>query len=493
MKSALVAFSIVALVFSPAYADDFRVFTSAQGVAIKAKLVGIANGQVTIVREDGRQFTLPVTALSAADQDFLKTAPAPTAARPSSAAGLKPAPSPNDKVSAEDVNAVVGQALFGEMSLWDMPAGDVAAKLALPPESKTKNQSSFRSYPKEDFKMFGARPYSVALYAEKDKVTSLSLVFANKGDLFGAAGSGQLHFDKDTPPEDAAKITKQAMDIDLKAITSTLSAKLGEPKKERFGEGKVGRMNMQRWDWRGHAVLLAEAEGEYVGVQIVTTAFADEGGKVARMSDAIVRDQALANLQKRENGDVVIGDIPMVDQGPKGYCVPATAERAMRYLGVSADMYILANAGESGYGGGTSVEMLLMGVGRHIRAKGRSFDSWDGPMKMKDLTKILDKGVPVIWALFSTDEFNNTANARTAKRKTTTDWAAWKTQVTAESQASVLPKDKETGHVVLIIGYNKETNEIAFSDSWGERFIERWITIPEAEQVSQGRFYVIGF
>jgi hypothetical protein len=46
---------------------------------------------------------------------------------------------------------------------------------------------------------------------------------------------------------------------------------------------------------------------------------------------------------------------------------------------------------------------------------------------------------------------------------------------------------------VLIIGYNKETNEIAFSDSWGERFIERWITIPEAEQVSQGRFYVIGF
>jgi len=134
-----------------------------------------------------------------------------------------------------------------------------------------------------------------------------------------------------------------------------------------------------------------------------------------------------------------------------------------------------------------------MGVGRHIRAKGRSFDSWDGPMKMKDLTKILDKCVPVIWALFSTDEFNNTADARTAKRKTTTDWAALKTQVTAESQASVLPKDKETGHVVLIIGYNKETNEIAFSDSWGERFIERWITIPEAEQVSQERFYVIGF
>jgi len=42
------------------------------------------------------------------------------------------------------------------------------------------------------------------------------------------------------------------------------------------------------------------------------------------------------------------------------------------------------------------------------------------------------------------------------------------------------------------MGYNKETNEIAFSDSWGENYLERWITVPEAEQVSQKRFYVIG-
>jgi hypothetical protein len=111
MKPVLAVLSYVSLALSPALADDFRVFTSAQGVAIKAKLVGIANGQVTIVREDGRQFTLPVTALSAADQAFLKTAPAPAAVRP---AGLKPSPGPNDKLSVEEVNSVAGQALFGE-------------------------------------------------------------------------------------------------------------------------------------------------------------------------------------------------------------------------------------------------------------------------------------------------------------------------------------------------------------------------------------------
>lgn len=487
---------VLSVLLPVVHAQDFRVFTNAQGSTIKARFVSAAGAMVTIMREDGQQFTLPVVTLSPADQQYIQQHAAPVPSPSAAVSGqpaLKPAPSPNDKLAVSDLNELAGQPLFGEMVLWETPAADAAQKLGLRPESKTRNQSSFRSYPADDYRLFGARPYSVAMYAENDKVTSLSIVFANKGDLFSAKGSGQDHFDKDTPPAEAEKIVKQAMGKDIEAITATLSKKLGAPTKERFGEGKVGRMNMQRWDWRGHAILLAEAEGEYVGVQVVTAAFADAGGKFARTSDAVIREQAKANVQTRPNGDVVIGDIPMVDQGPKGYCVPATAERAMRYVGVPADMYILANAGETGYGGGTSVNLLLQGIGRHIRAKGRSFESWDGEMKLRELARHIDKGLPVMWGLFSTDGFNGTANKRTEERKSVADWAAWKQKVTSESEANVLPKDKQTGHVVLIIGYNKDTDEIAFSDSWGERFMERWITVKEAAQVSQDAFYVVGF
>lgn len=393
------------------------------------------------------------------------------------------------------MNEAVGQPLFAETALWESSAEEIAKKLGIPSESKTRNASSFRSYTKDDYLMFGAHPFSVAMYAENDKVTSFSLVFANKGDLFSAKGGGEMHFDKDTPPAQAAMIVKKAMDKDLEAISAALTKTLGAPKKERFGEGKsgVGRMNMQRWDWRGHSILLADAEGEYVGVQIVTNAFADAGGKVADTTDTVIKARALANLEKRENGDVVVGDLPMVDQGPKGYCAPATAERAMRYLGVPADMYILANAGQTGYGGGTSVSMLLEGMAGQIRSKRRSFDAWTGDLKLKELQKYIDRGVPVMWCLCSTKGFNDTANRRTKERKGVTDWAAWKEKVTKESASNTLPIDKDTRHVVLITGYNKETNEIAFSDSWGEDFKERWITLPEAQQVSDNRFYVIGF
>lgn len=302
-----------------------------------------------------------------------------------------------------------------------------------------------------------------------------------------------MHFDKNTPPAQAALIVKTAMDKDMATITETLTKKLGEPKKERFGEGKVGRTDVRRWDWRGHSILLGQAEGEYVGVQIVTTQFADAGGRMAYTNDAIVRARALANIEKRPNGDVVIGDIPMVDQGPKGYCAPATAERAMRYLGVPADMYILANAGETGFGGGTSMQLLLQGIERHIRNKGRAFSSWEGELKMRDIAKQIDKGVPIMWTLYSTKDFNKTANARKKERASTTDWKGWKEKVAAAASSSSLQRDDETRHVVLIIGYNAETNEIAFSDSWGDNFKERWITLAEAERVSQHHFYVVGF
>ncbi len=473
--------------------SELRTFTNASGKAIQARLVGVEGVNATIEMATGQRFTLAVTQFSAADQAYIKQAAgtlAPATAAPAAATAYKPGP--NDKLEPAVVNEAVGQSLFGETPLWTSSATEIAEKLGIPPESKTKTSSSYRSYTKEDYLMFGAHPFSVAMYAENEKVTGFSLVFANKGDLFSARGSGEMHFDKDTPPAQAAMIVKKAMDKDLAAISATLSKQLGAPQKERFGE-KAGRMNMQRWDWRGHAILLAEAEGEYVGIQIVTSAFADAGGKVESVTDTIIRSRALANLEKREGGDVVIGDIPMVDQGPKGYCAPATAERSMRYLGIPADMYILANAGQTGFGGGTNVDMMLTGMAAQIRSKRRSFDSWESELKIKEIAKYIDKGLPVMWTLCSTKGFNDTANKRTKERKTVTDWAAWREKVTAEAAANSLPKDKDTRHIVLIIGYNKDTNEMAFSDSWGDDFKERWITLQEAEQVSDGRFYVVGF
>lgn len=464
------------------FAEEYRTFTNSAGKTVEAKVLAVANGQAKIAMKDGKEFTIPFTSVSAADQEFLK------AWKPA-ATGSSPVPLPTDGVTAAAINEAIGQELFGDASLWNSNPEEVAERLQWRRESKTDISESYRSYPRDEYRFLGARPYSAALYGEEGKVTSLSTVFANKGDSFQTAGSGEEHFIKGKPIPGGMEGVQMLMEHDEETITENLSALLGEPERQKFGEGEA-RVTANRWDWAGHSFLLSHVEGEYVSLAVQTPAFADARGNTKRVPDSVVREKIRGFLEKRENGDVVISNIPMVNQGPKGYCVPATAERCMRFLGIPADMYLLAMAGETQAGGGTSVDRLLSNIGSDIKRKGRSFEIETGELKMRDVQRSIDDGIPIIWAMFSTKEFNDTANERTQMRQDKDSWESYKATVAAAEDAT-LPKDTSTAHVVIIMGYNEETNEIAFSDSWGERYLERWISIPEAEQISQGRFYII--
>ena len=74
------------------------------------------------------------------------------------------------------------------------------------------------------------------------------------------------------------------------------------------------------------------------------------------------------------------------------------------------------------------------------------------------------------------------------------DAVAWK-KTLAESRKGQKPlqPNRNEGHMCMIIGYNKETGEVAVSDSWGPAFEERWVHGAEATQISQGTVMVIGF
>jgi hypothetical protein len=464
--------------------DEYRAFTSSDGKSLEAKLVSATATEATIVRKDGKEFTLPLSRLSAADQAYIDTWTKEQANAPAAV---------DSDISLDKINEAIGHDLFVDGNLWANKPEDVATRLKWPQESKTETQSSFRKYAKADYRFFNARPFSLALYGADDKTTSISIVFANKGDSFGAAGSAEEHFDKDGNKIPDPNSLDEAIERDVKLISEQLTAVLGEPEKQTFGEGEAKR-DVLRWDWSGHSFLLSEEEREFVSVAIETNEFADKKGRIKRVSETADRQRDRDNVERRENGDVIIADIPMVDQGPKGYCAPATAERCMRQLGMAADMYLLAMAGNTQMGGGTSLTTLLNNIGYDIRRKGKKFDSFSlDELELRKLAKFIDDGVPVMWTLFSTKEFNDTANERTAERKEVTDWAEWTTRMEAIAKNPVLKPSNTNGHVVIIMGYNKDTGEIAFSDSWGEKYKERWITTAEADRISQRYYYVIDF
>jgi hypothetical protein len=471
------------------------------GASIEAVINEVKDDHVVLRRSDGRLFTVALNLFRLDSRaTILREAERLRAIRARSASTPSPLPS-DDTAPAEpqakpdesfrEINETLGAPLLGDGNLWDDTPEEVAKRLRWPVESRTDHMVSYRGYPPPRYRFIGARPYSVAFYGEPEKVTNFSLVFANKGDCFASEGSGKDHFKEGSVTKDPRELAKW-IDRDAKIIDERLEDAFGHPRRQNFGQGSA-RRKVSRWDWNGHSFLLSVLDGEFVSLSIETVASADARGKVRKVADMHARRIHRANVRKRPNGDVVINNLPMVDQGPKGYCVPATFERCMRYMQVPADMYLLAMAGNTKLGGGTVVEHLLEAVKGEVWSAGRNFRTIDRHPSLKEVAKWIDDGVPIVWSLCSTDLFNDIADKRTAARREADpkEWAQAMKRVAKE--AASMPKAKVDSHVVIIHGYNKETGEIAFTDSWGEDFRERWITLAESERFSQDCCWVVDY
>lgn len=383
----------------------------------------------------------------------------------------------------EALNAILGIGLFTDLNLWDDPSAAVAKRLSWPRESKTDSQSSFRYYPGANYRILKARPYSAVLYGNSGKVEHVSIVFANKGDF------------KFSNPPSSGEISdmQRAIERDFEQIRNLLSEQFGEPDRQQFGAGRGIKQLIERWDWKSHAFILASEDGEYTGMKIMHSLVADNKGLGGKISDAALRKLAVDNIIKKANGDVLVGNIPMVDQGPKGYCVPATFERYLRYMQIPADMYILAMAGQTQVGSGTSLAKIIDAVDGYVGSQNRSMKEIGGEIKLRTVKKYVDEGLPIIWTMFSSREYNSFVNKRTTERLSVNDWKVWKDRSKNEARDIHLLKDFMSAHACMIIGYNNKTEEIAVSDSWGPSYAVRWVPVDQIEQVSQGSIYLIDF
>lgn len=221
-------------------------------------------------------------------------------------------------------------------------------------------------------------------------------------------------------------------------------------------------------------------------MRVLPAATADAGGRATRIPDAQLRERMKQNVVRRENGDVIIGNIPMIDQGPKGFCVPATYARVLLYAGVPADLYLLALLGKTGIGGGTYISSMENSARALAATYGRSITSVSPSLDLPKLESYFERGIPLTWALFVDEDIDRDLTLRMKKRPGAdpVEWA--KILEPKKKAARNLRKNPRNGHVCLLIGGNRRTGELATSDSWGPEFAERWITVEEARALSQG-------
>ena len=218
------------------------------------------------------------------------------------------------------------------------------------------------------------------------------------------------------------------------------------------------------------------------------------------------------HIRTEENGDVYVGDVPMVDQGDKGYCAAAVMARVMGYYGLDFDMHqaaqIAGTKSTGGTGGANMIDALKRisqkssmrlvvieeadyqrWIADYNRAAqsahkekvklehdlGKVFDVMDGDLvrqirtkrsselnKFKnDIAKSTDLGMPLIWGVhigFVKEEF-------------------------------LLPQTKG-GHMRMIIGYNKNTGDVLYTDSWGPRHALKRLPLADAWTITTGVYAV---
>ncbi|MEI6349597.1 MAG: cysteine peptidase family C39 domain-containing protein [Verrucomicrobiota bacterium] len=195
------------------------------------------------------------------------------------------------------------------------------------------------------------------------------------------------------------------------------------------------------------------------------------------------------------SGDVSIKDIPMVDQGEKGYCVVAACERVLRYYGIKVDANELAQLANSSATVGTSVEAMtesLKKLSFRLKFRITTGNQLDVPTLLaliRDYNLAARRAksalIPAPGHILNIQQIYAQMKGdllREVRTKNRSPYMAFKRGITAQVgkglpllwsvMLGIIPEPGAnppipSGHMRLIIGYNEKTDEILFSDSWG--------------------------
>ena len=378
--------------------------------------------------------------------------------------GLLCAASPAAEPTPEELNGIAGIPLFGSVRLWDERPAAVIRRLNVNCRAESSGGGQMFAAPIKRL-VFGCPAAELRIFAVGGKVTRVDIFLVNKGDsAFGR--------------KRRSTIKNELRRADA-ALEKLLRKHFGKPVKHHFGSGAL-RRQLPVWTCGGHALIVDFVDGEYLMIRLVPpeTPGGRRRGKGGGDRAESGKNYS-ANVVRRPSGDVFIDNVPMVNQGRKGYCVPATVERVLRYFGVAdVDMHNLAEKYKTGVGGKTRADRMMHGSKRLLGEYGLRMREV-GALKRHTLVRNIDQGLPVLWFHFATDEFRRRLDHSLKSRKRATP-EGWKRILASQKR---LRQQTSNPHVALVIGYNRDTDEFAVSNSWGDQYRIAWVRYADMQQV----------
>jgi hypothetical protein len=366
----------------------------------------------------------------------------------------------------------------------------------------------------------GRLPVTEALinFSPEGQPTRISLSIFNRGD------------------SNSEFMTREKFEALIEAHRATIGQQLGVPSTER-GKDKTSAVAAEGYLWvkpptaylleysfqrevksrdlpfRPEFIRLLIAPVPKAGAPVATTT-------AAAKAPAVTKDSLTSNLKREENGDVLIANVPMVDQGPKGYCAVATAERVFKYYGIPVDQHEMAQVADSSSDGGTSPAKMYEALNKlegRLRVRVRVVENWDYKTFMDMVgdynkeAKRADKrevsaaprdGTIYIDEIYGAMDGEVLKTSRIGRDRS--GFGKFQRSITGLIDQGIpvmwgvmlglLPEPEipqaAGGHMRLIIGYNLKTNEFLYTDSWGAEHALKRMPIPNAYTMTTGIYYM---
>ncbi len=384
--------------------------------------------------------------------------------------------------------------------------------------------------PETDRIHFGRfRVYETRIYWKDGAIRRVEVSIYNKGDA-------------------GLSVPKDRFEAAVRDIEKFLTEEFGGPEHEADAK-PAPRKVVRRMSWKRSTPLLqlewafvephtdkstgfrAPFSPEYIRVVIVPKtghAAADNASLTGRsiLVKAKTLRQLKENIVRNSKGDVVIENVPMVDQGQKGYCAAASAERILRYYGLDIDQHQVAQLAETSARGGTSLEGIagaITAIGKSYSLDQRNIVASDGGKSFQDSQTFRDlkdynaaakraRKPQVNWEDFAFNYMVDVSAIWNAldpqilmesRMRRSQEFAKFLSGVKSHVDSGVplfwscvvglYPEVPDVnsggrafGHMRLIIGYNAKTHEIIYSDSWGANHAVKRMPEKQAWAMTKG-------
>lgn len=347
-----------------------------------------------------------------------------------------------------------------------------------------------------------------------DSMESMRVIVYSKGDDGAASKENYLK-----------------MVDDAKAALTELTGV--EPKKVKVDVKETGvKVDCWEWTWESGAARMDAGytgefgkatkkgrknrgstepfEAEFIRVDFGADAAAIEHGGAR---DKVSRKALKGSIRKEEDGTVWLDGVTMVDQGQKGYCVPATLARVFAFYGMDGvDQHALAALCDSSADDGTStlaMETAMAAICKKFPVKLITVENYQQSMTalVEPYNKIAKKSGKQQLNMYQTPPMDVAdpellLQARAGKKSQVKKWlgvikkhidsgspVVWGVTLGIYREEVPIPQTRG-GHMRLIIGYNMKEQKIIYSDSWGMGHEKKTIPAAEAAAMTTGRYVI---